>query len=75
MHEFERVALTHDLPRHGLSAGNVGMIVHVFGDHKGYAVEFVTFSSDLVALASVYSQQIRPLQNDEIASARRVKTV
>lgn len=75
MQELERVALTQDLPEHGLSAGDVGMIVHVYGDHKGYEVEFVTFNGDLVALVSVYPNQIRPLENDEIASARRVQMV
>lgn len=75
MQELERVALTQDLPEHGLSAGDVGMIVHIYGDHKGYEVEFVTFSGDPAMLVSVYPYQIRPLENDEIASARRVKTV
>ena len=75
MHELERVALTEDLPEHGLRVGDIGMIVHVYGDHKGYEVEFVTLSGDLVALVSVYPNQIRPLENNEIASARRVQTV
>jgi hypothetical protein len=74
MQELERVALTEDVPEHGLRAGDIGMIVHVYGDHKGYEVEFVTLSGDLIALVSVYPNQIRPLENDEIASARRVKT-
>ena len=75
MQELERVALTEDLPEQGLRAGDVGMIVHVYGDHKGYEVEFVTVNGDLVALVSVYPNQIRPLENDEIASARRVKSI
>jgi hypothetical protein len=74
MQELERVALTEDVPEHGLRAGDIGMIVHVYGDHKGYEIEFVTLSGDLIALVSVYPNQIRPLENDEIASARRVKT-
>ncbi|MAS38113.1 MAG: DUF4926 domain-containing protein [Anaerolineaceae bacterium] len=75
MQELERVALTEDLPEHGLRVGDIGMIVHVYGDHKGYEVEFVTLSGDLVALVSVYPNQIRPLENNEIASARRVQMV
>lgn len=74
MQELERVALTEDVPEHGLRAGDVGMIVHVYGDHRGYEVEFVTLHGDLVALVSVFPTQIRPLENDEIASARRVRT-
>lgn len=74
MQELERVALTKDLPEHGLKAGDIGMIVHIYNDHKGYEVEFVTLGGELIALVSVYPSQIRPLEQDEIASARRVKS-
>jgi hypothetical protein len=74
MKELERVALTEDFPEHGLKTGDIGMILHIFGDHKGYEVEFVTLSGELIALVSVYPSQIRQLEQDEIASARRVKT-
>ena len=74
MKELERIALTEDLPEHGLKIGDIGMILHIYTDHKGYEVEFVTLSGELIALVSVYPAQIRPLEQDEIASARRVKT-
>ena len=75
MKELERVALTEDLPEHGLKIGDIGMILHIYADHKGYEVEFVTLNGELIALVSVYPSQIRQLEQDEIASARRVKTV
>ena len=75
MQELERVALTDDLPEHRLKAGDIGMVVHVYGEHKGYEVEFVTVNGETVALVSVYPSQIRQLEQDEIASARRVKSV
>ena len=71
--ELERVALTSDLPEHSLKVGDIGMVVHIYADHKGYEVEFVTLSGELIALVSVYPAQIRPLAHDEIASARRVE--
>ena len=74
MQELERVALTEDLPQHGLKIGDIGMILHIYADHKGYEVEFVTLSGELIALVSVHPSQIRQLEQDEIASARRVKT-
>ncbi len=74
MKELERVALTEDLPEHGLKIGDIGMILHIYADHKGYEVEFVTLNGELIALVSVYPSQIRQLEQDEIASARRVKT-
>ncbi|MFZ4815027.1 MAG: DUF4926 domain-containing protein [Phototrophicaceae bacterium] len=72
--ELERVALIDDLPEYDLKVGDLGMIVHVYGNHQGYEVEFVTLTGELVALASVYPRQIRSLEAGEIASARRVKT-
>lgn len=74
MQELERVALTQDIPEHGLKIGDVGMIVHIYSDHKGYEVEFVTLNGELVALVSLYPAQIRSLELDEIANARRVKS-
>jgi len=74
MKELERVALTEDLSEHGLKIGDIGMILHIYADHKGYEVEFVTLNGELIALVSVYPSQIRQLEQDEIASARRVKT-
>lgn len=72
--EFERVALTVDLPDYALQTGDMGMVVHIYPDHKGYEVEFVTVTGELIALVSVYPTQIRSLEQNEIASARRVKS-
>lgn len=72
--ELERVALTTDLAEHGLKAGDIGMVLHIYGTHKGYEVEFVTLSGDLIALVSVYPTQIRRITQDEIANARVMKT-
>jgi hypothetical protein len=75
MEELDRVALVQDLPEHGLKKDDIGMIVHVYNEYKGYEVEFVTFNGDLFALVSVYPSQIRPLGEHEIASARLVESV
>ncbi|MBL8162431.1 MAG: DUF4926 domain-containing protein [Anaerolineae bacterium] len=72
--ELDRVALTVDLPEHQLKVGDIGMIVHIYADHKGYEIEFVTLSGDFVALVSVYPDQIRQIDQGEIANARRLKT-
>ena len=40
--ELDSVVLTTDLPEHGLVQGDIGTIVLVHGDGKGYEVEFVT---------------------------------
>ncbi|MBK9124057.1 MAG: DUF4926 domain-containing protein [Chloroflexi bacterium] len=72
--EHERIALTVDVPEHGLKAGDIGMVVHIYGQHTGYTVEFVTVTGRTVALVSVFPEQIRALEPDEIATARRVAT-
>ncbi len=72
--ELERVALAADLPDYGLKAGDVGMVVHVYGAEAGYEVEFVTLNGDLVALVALYPAQIRRIEQDEIAHVRRVQT-
>jgi len=74
MKELERVALTQDFPEYGLKIDDIGMILHICAKHKGYEVEFVTLNGELIALVSVYPAQIRQLEQDQIASARRVKT-
>jgi hypothetical protein len=72
--ELERVALTADIPEYGLKAGDLGMVVHVYGAEVGYEVEFVTLSGELVALVALHPTQIRSTEEDEIAHVRRVQT-
>ena len=42
MHERDLVVLTHPVAAHGLEAGDIGTIVHVYQDGAAYEVEFVT---------------------------------
>lgn len=70
--ELDRVALTGDLPEYRLKTGDIGMVVHIYADHKGYEVEFVTLNGELVALVSLFPEQVRSIEQDEIANARRV---
>lgn len=71
--ELDCVALTADLPKHGLVAGDVGAVVHVIKDGKGFMVEFTTYDGDTVALATVSANQIRPLARNEVHHARRLE--
>ena len=68
--ELDCVALTADLPEHGLAAGDVGAVVHVYAGGKSYQVEFTTFDGNTIALAKVSADQIRPLGGKEIHHAR-----
>ena len=68
--ELDCVALTTDLPDHGLAVGDVGAVVHAYEGGQGYQVEFTTFDGTTVAVAKVTADQIRPLGEKEIHHAR-----
>ena len=73
--ELDCVALTTDLPTHGLAAGDVGAVVHVYEGDRTYQVEFTTFDGRTVALTKVSADQIRPLGKQEIHHARTFQPV
>ena len=68
--ELKCVALTENLPVHGLAAGDVGTVVHAYKNGKDFTVEFTTFDGTTVALAKVSAAQIRPLSHNEIHHTR-----
>jgi hypothetical protein len=73
--ELDCVALTANLPEHGLTAGEVGAVVHVDKSGKSFMVEFTTFDGSTVAVAKVSAAQIRPLSRHEIHPARQFEPV
>ncbi len=48
--ELDSVALAVDLPEHGLAAGDVGAVVHVYEGGKNFMVEFHARALDSVAI-------------------------
>jgi hypothetical protein len=73
--ELDSVALTVDLPEHGLTAGDVGAVVHVYNGGKNFMVEFTTFDGATVAVTKVSDAQIRPLSRNEIHHARKFEPI
>jgi hypothetical protein len=73
--ELDLVALRENLPEHGLVAGDVGTVVMVHGEGKGYEVEFVTSAGETVAVLSLYADQVRALAGREILHARELIAV
>lgn len=68
--ELDRVILTTDISEYSLEQGDIGTVVLVHQDGKGYEVEFVTLDGETVAIVSLFAAQVRPIGNREIAHAR-----
>ena len=70
--ELDAVALTGDLPEHGLKRGDVGTAVLVHGDGEAFEVEFVGYDGQTVALLTLEQAQVRPLRAGDIPHAREL---
>lgn len=70
--ELDAVALTCDLPEHGLVRGDVGTAVLVHGHGAAFEVEFVGYDGHPVALVTLKDTQVRPLDTRDIPHAREV---
>ena len=72
MKEHERVVLKTRMPAEGLEAGDVGTVVHVYGDGKAYEVEFLTLDGRTAAVVTLEAVQVRPVGQREITHAREL---
>jgi hypothetical protein len=70
--ELDEVVLTCDLPDHGLAVGDIGTVVLVYDEGKGYEVEFMTLDGETIAVATLRAERVWPVQHDEIAHARSI---
>ena len=70
--ELDAVALTCDLPKHGLKRGDVGTAVLVHGNGEAFEVEFVGYDGQTVALATLEHSQVRALQTGDIPHVREL---
>jgi hypothetical protein len=68
--ELEDIILDCDLPEHGLQRGDIGSVVLVHQEGKGYEVEFMTLNGKTVAVVTLLASQVRPAREREIAHAR-----
>jgi hypothetical protein len=70
--EHDRVVLTTDVSAEGLQAGDVGTVVHIYGDGKAYEVEFVTLEGRTAAVVTLEATQVRSVSPREITHAREL---
>jgi hypothetical protein len=73
--ELDSVALTCDLPDHGLKRGAVGTALLVHGDEEAFEVEFVDYDGHLVALVTLERAQVRTLHAGDLPHARELTAV
>jgi hypothetical protein len=72
IHELDTVALTHPVPSHGLEAGDVGAVVHVYEGGRAFEVEFVSAGGRTLAVITLTAGEIRPLGGEDILHARNL---
>jgi hypothetical protein len=72
MNEHDTVVLRRSLPDLGLQVGDVGAIVHVYGDQQGFEVEFVSGGGGTVAVVTLEPGDLRRLDETEILHVRKI---
>jgi hypothetical protein len=68
--ELDTVVLTRDIPDHGLKQGDVGAVIHCYGDGHAFEIEFVTGEGKTAAVLTLINKDIRPMGKGEILHAR-----
>lgn len=70
INELDVVVITQDIPEHGLISGDVGTVVHCYGDGEAYEVEVVAANGHTVALMTLHPSSVRLKQGWEISHVR-----
>ena len=68
--ELDQTVLTRPLPELKLEAGDIGTVVLIHANAAGFEVEFVTLAGATVAVTTLTTHDVRPIDGREIASAR-----
>ena len=68
--ELDVVVITQDVPEHGLISGDVGTVVHCYGDGEAYEVEVVAANGHTVALMTLPASSVRLRRGWEISHVR-----
>ncbi len=68
--ELDTVVLARDLKTYGPQRGDVGAVVHCYGDGATFEVEFVTGEGKTIAVVTLAETDIRPMRREEILHVR-----
>ncbi len=67
--KLDPVVLRHDVPEHGLRAGDMGAVVEIYGK-DGLEVEFVQASGQPKALVTLKTTDVRAVSANDILAVR-----
>ena len=73
--ELETVALTRDIPEYGLKEGDVGAVVHCYGNGDGFEIEFVTAEGKTIVVLTLSSADVRQVAGKEMLHVRTLEKV
>ena len=68
---LDTVVLVHDLPNHGLRAGDLGAVVDVRPPDT-LDVEFVTASGRTTALVTLEASDVRAIADNDLVAVRTI---
>ena len=71
LHPLDVVVLTHDIPAHGLRAGDLGAVVEVYTP-DAVGVEFVAASGRTQALVTLHPKDVREVADTDVVAVRPV---
>lgn len=72
--KLECVVLAHDVPEHGLKAGDLGTVVEIYSE-GGLEVEFVRGSGTTQALLTLSEKDVRKIDRHDLLTTRRLAEV
>jgi hypothetical protein len=73
---YDRIALTRDVPEHGLKQGDVATLVdvvpHPNGGAEGFVLEIANALGEPLRVAIVTADDVEPLTADEVLAVRQI---
>lgn len=72
--KIEIVVLAHDIPEHGLRAGDLGTVVEIYPG-GGLEVEFIRGSGATQALLTLDKRDLRRIDSHDLLATRRLAKV
>lgn len=71
--ELDAVVLTRAFPEHFLAEGDLGTVIRRNPGSRGFQVQFLTAGGRPLAMLTLRRDDVRPLAEDEILHARRLR--